>query len=172
MGENLDEPGRLAVRTPMQWSDARHGGFSDARADRLPGRPPSGGYSPEHVNVSHQRRDPDSLLNTIQLFVRRYRECPELGWAPVHVLDQPHDAVLALCSEVDDAAVVTLHNLGPDPLVVPVDLGAERGPGRVLVDLLADGDLELDDRGRAEVHLDGYGYRWLRVVGPQTRRLV
>src|SRR5690606_1143797 len=27
MGENLDAPGRLAVRTPMQWSDDRNGGF-------------------------------------------------------------------------------------------------------------------------------------------------
>ena len=34
--ENLDVEGRLAVRTPMQWSAQRNGGFSTARASRLP----------------------------------------------------------------------------------------------------------------------------------------
>ena len=35
MGENLDIDGRLAVRTPMQWTDQRNGGFSDAAPSRL-----------------------------------------------------------------------------------------------------------------------------------------
>jgi glycosidase len=35
MGENLDIPGRLAVRTPMQWNDEENGGFSKARRSRL-----------------------------------------------------------------------------------------------------------------------------------------
>ena len=32
MGENLAAEGRLAVRTPMQWTAGRNGGFSDRRA--------------------------------------------------------------------------------------------------------------------------------------------
>ena len=35
MGENLDIDGRLAVRTPMQWTDQRNGGFSNAAPSRL-----------------------------------------------------------------------------------------------------------------------------------------
>jgi glycosidase len=35
MGENLDIPGRLAVRTPMQRNDKENGGFSKARRSRL-----------------------------------------------------------------------------------------------------------------------------------------
>jgi glycosidase len=35
MGENLDIDGRLSVRTPMQWTDGRNAGFSDARPSRL-----------------------------------------------------------------------------------------------------------------------------------------
>ena len=31
MGEDLDAEGRLAVRTPMQWTSGRNGGFSDRR---------------------------------------------------------------------------------------------------------------------------------------------
>ena len=67
MGENLDAGDRLAVRTPMQWTSERNGGFSNAPRDRLPGQPPEGGVAPEFVNVADQQRDPDSLLN----FIRR-----------------------------------------------------------------------------------------------------
>ena len=171
MGENLAAAGRLAVRTPMQWSAERNGGFSTARASRLPGPVTTGGFAPEFVNVSAQRRDPDSLLRFISLLVRRYRECPELGWTSVQVLDQPHDAVLALCSSVDQGTVVTLHNLGPDPVMVPVTLG-KSDEERRLVDLLQEGECAVTPDGAAEVALDGYGHRWLRLVGPQTRMLV
>ena len=30
MGENLEAPGRMAVRTPMQWGPGRNGDFSTA----------------------------------------------------------------------------------------------------------------------------------------------
>lgn len=170
MGENLDVPGRLAVRTPMQWSDGPNGGFSTARPSRLPAPVTTGGYGPEHVNVRAQRRDPDSLMSFVRTLVQRYRECPELGWSHAHVLDQPHAAVLALCSQVDDAAVVTLHNLSAEPVTVPVHL-PDAPPDARLVDLLQDGECVLED-GRADVALDGYGYRWLRVMGPTSRHLV
>src|SRR4029450_3184010 len=31
MGDDLDLPERYSVRTPMQWSSARHGGFTTGR---------------------------------------------------------------------------------------------------------------------------------------------
>ena len=37
MGEDLDAEGRLAVRTPMQWTSGRNGGFSPAAPGKLPG---------------------------------------------------------------------------------------------------------------------------------------
>ena len=41
-----------------------------------------------------------------------------------------------------------------------------------LVDLLRDEPpLALDDRGAAELALDGYGYRWLRVRARDSLRL-
>ena len=171
MGEELAAPGRLAVRTPMQWNDGRNGGFSTARPSRLPGPVTTGGFGPEFVNVSAQRRDPDSLLTFISLLVRRYRECPEMGWAPVEVLEQPHDAVLALRSAVDDAVVITVHNLGPEPVGVPLALALDEGEYH-LVDLIRDGETEVSPTGDAEISLEGYGHRWLRLVTPSTRRLV
>ena len=81
MGENLDIEGRYGVRTPMQWSAERHGGFSTAPTRRgCAGRSRRGRVRPEHVNVAAQRRDPDSLLNWFERLIRRRRECPELGF--------------------------------------------------------------------------------------------
>ena len=41
-----------------------------------------------------------------------------------------------------------------------------------LVDLLQPGSTSLSDDGSVELQLEGYGYRWLRVVSQDSRRLV
>ena len=171
MGENLDAEGRLAVRTPMQWTSGRNGGFSDAAPSRLAAPVVEGGFAPEFVNVSDQRKDPESLLEFVSLLARRYRECPELGWATFDLLPQPHREVLAHRCSWGDGALVALHNLGPEPRSVPLRLEG-CGETHSLVDLLAEGSTPLDGSGAAEIALDGYGYRWLRVVAPGSRRLV
>jgi trehalose synthase len=170
MGENLDVEGRMAVRTPMQWSDDKNGGFSEAAPSRLPSPLVEGGFGPEYVNVADQRRDADSLLQFVTLLARRYRECPELGWATFTVLDQPHREVLAHQCAWDDGTLVAVHNLGSEPRTVPLTLEG-CGSEHRLVDLLCDGTTDVDDAGRAEVPLEGYGFRWLRVVAPGSRRL-
>ncbi|KQY46225.1 alpha-amylase family protein [Cellulomonas sp. Root137] len=172
MGENLAAEGRLAVRTPMQWTSGLNGGFSRAPKRKLAGPVTEGGFSPEHVNVADQRRDPDSLLSFVQLLVRRYRECPELGWTPrAEILDQPFPAVLAHRSTWDDGSLVALHNLGTEAVVVPLRLDDCDETVR-LVDLLQDGSCTIDARGATEVELEGYGYRWLRVIREGDRRLL
>jgi trehalose synthase len=171
MGENLDIDGRLAVRTPMQWTDGRNGGFSNAAPSRMRRPVTEGAFGPEHVNVDAQRKDPDSLLAFISLLVKRYRESPELGWADFTVLDQPHPQVLAHECAWDDRRLVAVHNLSPDSCTVPLALKGIDSSHR-LVDLLQDPvDVEIDDRGRCEVALEGFGHRWLRVVTVDSRRL-
>ena len=171
MGENLEAEGRQAVRSPMQWSAERNGGFSTAAPSRLPNPVVEGAFGPAHVNAADQRRDPDSLLAFVTLLAQRYRECPELGWADLEVLDQPHGSVLAHCCRWEGAALVAVHNLGPDSLTVPLRLDDCDDTHR-LVDLLVDGSTPLDAKGRAEIELEGYGHRWLRVVGPDDTRLI
>jgi trehalose synthase len=171
MGENLAVGSRLAVRTPMQWSGAKNGGFSRARPSRLSGPIVKGAYGPEFVNVVSQLNRPDSLLSFIQRLTRCYRDCPEVGWGQTVVLDQPHVGVLALRSSWDDGSVVTLHNLAPEAVTVPLTID-DTAEGTVLVDLFAADTLELDERGRLEVALDGYSYRWLRLTEPGSRRLI
>jgi trehalose synthase len=171
MGENLDVPGRNAVRTPMQWTADANGGFSTAPRSRLAAEVVTGGFSPEFVNVADQLRDRESLLSFLRLLIRRYRECPELGWGTATVLDQPHPHVLAHRTDWDDAALVAVHNLSAEPCTVPLVVeGCDSG--WVLVDLLQEGQTPLGDDGAAEIALGGYGYRWLHVSGPAGRRLL
>src|SRR3954469_23124471 len=171
MGEERPAEGRLAVRTTMQWTSGRLGGFSDAPARRLTAPVVTGGFAPEFVNVADQRRDPDSLLSFMKLLVRRYRECPELGWGEFEVLEQPHAAVLAHLCRWDDGTMVAVHNLGAEPRTVPVTLAGCDATHR-LEDLLQAGSTPLSDKGAAELALEGYGYRWLRVVAEGSRRLL
>jgi trehalose synthase len=170
MGEELAAPGRLAVRTPMQWTGGRNGGFSDAAPSRLAGPVVQGGFGPGHVNVEAQRRDPDSLLSFVKLLVQRYRESPEMGWGAFEVLEQPHAAVLAHRVTHDEASTVAIHNLGPDAVAVPLQLPDLEG-GTRLIDQLCDGVTEVDGQGRACVDLEGYGFRWLRIAAAGSRRL-
>ena len=86
------------------------------------------------------------------------------------ILDQPHPAVIVQQTSWDDGHLVTVHNLSGEALVLPLqleDLPAEI----VLVDLLQDGSVDVDSTGSCVINIDPYGYRWLRVSEPGTRRL-
>ncbi|GAA1144817.1 alpha-amylase family protein [Nesterenkonia lutea] len=171
MGENLDVPGREAVRTPMQWTTDKNGGFSSARPSRLARRVVEGPFGPQHVNAAAARRDEDSLLQHITRLAKRYRDSPELGWGELDILDQPHREVLAHRMVCEDQAMVLLHNLSPKSMVVPLELVNEE-EGTELIDLLQDGGCAIDAEHRTEVTLQGYGYRWFRVKRASDPRLV
>lgn len=164
MGENLDIPGRLAVRSPMQWNRGPSGGFSTAPARRLTRPMPDGLFGPDHVNVADQRRDAGSLWWFIRGLVRRYRQLPQSGWAAVEVLEHPVASTLAHLSRTDDWAMVGLHNFGPDGAVVPLTL-PDVAPGSRLIDVLDERrETEVGAGGAVELDIEPYGYRWLLVV--------
>ncbi len=170
MGENLTEGSRSAVRTPMQWSSAKNGGFSAAARSRLPGQLPEGAYGPEFVNVADQLDDPDSLLNFIRRLSQVYRECPELGWGRFEVLEQPISSVLAHRCTWDDGSLVAVHNFGSAAQTVSLTID-ERPEDAWLTELLQPGEVELSSGGSCQIALDGYGYRWFRIQDPTSRRL-
>src|SRR5690606_10611046 len=95
MAENLELDKRAAVRTPMQWSAEKNGGFSSAPRSRLVSPPPEGGYAPEHVNVVQQRHDPDSLMHFMKRLMTRYRTSSEIGWGALEILKHNDPAVFA-----------------------------------------------------------------------------
>jgi maltose alpha-D-glucosyltransferase/alpha-amylase len=160
MGDNLRLPDRKSVRTPMQWSSGRNGGFSSAPPDRLSLPVISGGeYGYEKVNVELQQRDPDSLLNWLERAVRARKECPEFGVGRCEWLDTGNSAVLAHCCETGGSRVYAVHNFSSKPatVLIPVGGGAER-----MHDLLAKQLVEIDHDGHKQVELQPYGYRWFR----------
>ncbi|MBN2158937.1 MAG: alpha-glucosidase [Spirochaetes bacterium] len=65
-------PGRDRERTPMQWSDGPHAGFSPAE----PWLPVTDNY--REVNVEAQIKDPDSLLNFYRALISLRKERPAL----------------------------------------------------------------------------------------------
>jgi trehalose synthase len=162
MGENLDVPGRMAVRTPMQWNSERNGGFSTARKSKLRNPVTEGPFGPEHVNVTEQRRDPDSLLAFVRTLIRHYRNAREFGWGAFDVIDQPDTAVLAHSLTADDRTIIAVHNFDAQPREVRLKL-PRSGDGLRLADVFTGEELPLE-RTRVTVPLDGYGYRWLRLT--------
>ncbi|MEP7762482.1 alpha-amylase family protein [Sanguibacter sp. 25GB23B1] len=170
MGENLAAGGRESVRTPMQWTSGKNGGFSAAAPSRLPAPVVDDGFGPEHVNVADQRHDPDSLLSFMRTLVRRYRDSTEIGWGELAVLDQPESSVLVHSVTGAQGQMVAVHNFASHAVTVPVTVPGLDGDAR-LVDLLETGEVTLSADGSAELALSGYGYRWLRVVHDTDKRL-
>jgi trehalose synthase len=170
MGENPEVPGRQSVRTPMQWTDGKNGGFSRAAPGRLVAPLPGDGYGPAHVNVQDQRNDGESLLQFIRHLISRYRVSPEIGWGALRILE--HDGAGVLAHEVssDVGRMVAIHNFTDVPVSVRVRLG-ESEEGTVLLDLHGPERVALDERGRFDLELPAYGFRWLRVSRPGDTRM-
>ena len=80
MGDNIYLGDRDGVRTPMQWTPDRNGGFSRADFARLylpPSMDPVYGFAAR--NVEAQLRDPSSFLHWIQRMLEVRREHPVLA---------------------------------------------------------------------------------------------
>ncbi|WP_127753585.1 MULTISPECIES: alpha-amylase family protein [unclassified Devosia] len=162
MGEDLSLKEREAVRTPMQWSDQRNGGFSTAEAAALfrhvPEKGPNGC---ERINVAEQISNPDSLLHAVTGMIAARRSAPEIGWGEFEVVDLGTDEVLAMSYRWRGGHVVTLHNFTDKPVSFPLEIeGIEH-----FVPLLSDADNRTPFNSGAKLTLPRFGYCWLRCGG-------
>jgi glycosidase len=157
MNESLEIPGRMSVRSPMQWSSEPNRGFTTADE---PARP----IAPGDAEVAAQRRDPESLLTWMELLIRRRRECPELGFGEMTILDARDPAVLAHRSDWDDTTILAVHSFAEEPRAVRLEVGE----ADAVVDLFGTDELESPD-GHVTVELGRYGHRWFRVRRPGQR---
>jgi len=167
MGEDLSLHGRLAVRSPMQWSSRANGGFSRAETDDLY-RPvhADGEYGYREVNVAEQRHDGDSLSAWMTHAIKIRRECPELGWGEWEILDVGDTRVLGLAYRWRDGRVVTLHNLSADPVRVSLPGELDLDDVDEIRQMFGDAPGDPGDAGGPghEIGLAGYGYAWLRLL--------
>ena len=162
MGDDLSLPERNSVRTPMQWSDELHGGFSTADETVLPVIS-EGPYSYQRVNVEAQRRDPTSMLNWIERLIRLRKECPEIGWGTFKVLSTGTPSALALKYEWRNNQLIVIHSFNARQTTVTIDPGSKE-PIQ-LTNLMAGGHSYAEPNGKHKIVLQGYGYRWYRVGG-------
>jgi maltose alpha-D-glucosyltransferase / alpha-amylase len=160
IGDNLKLPERECARTPMQWTDEPHGGFSRARKIVRPAiTDPVYGYQVR--NVAAQRRDKDSMLNWTERIIRMRKECPEISWGNFEVLRTNVPEVLALRYDWRDTSLITLHNFSTAKQRVKLKPGCARGD--VLVELFDGHHSRTHNDGMHRITLPGYGWRWFRV---------
>ncbi len=167
MGDNLSLEERDPARTPMQWSNAPNGGFSTASAEQLVLPVISeGSYRYEQLNVSSQRRNPESLLNWMERAIRLRKECPEFGWGAWQILETDRPSVFAHCCKWEGNVVIAVHNFAKTDCKVTLSLPPSILNGnstRQLTDLFEDYSDETTISSSHAIHLKGYGYRWYRV---------
>jgi maltose alpha-D-glucosyltransferase/alpha-amylase len=164
MGDNLDLPERVAARTPMQWSNEPHAGFTKSDAPVVPVIE-SGPYGYEQANVAVQRRDPNSLLNWMERIIRMRKEVPEIGWGDFTIVPTRNPAVLVMRYDWRNNSVLFAHNLNGTPCETSFAVGLSDGSEKLLVNLLSEDHSSARDDGKHHVVLEPYGYRWYRVGG-------
>ena len=160
MGENLVIKGRMAVRTPMQWTSGPAAGFTTAPAAAACRPFPDGEFGPEAVNVASQRTDPDSLLNWFERLIRLRKSAPEIGWGEYRVLDVGTVAVLVLQYCWGDRTAITVHNLAAKAAKVSIPLGVETA---TLRDRLGSSSPIVATDGMASIRVAAHGYHWFGV---------
>ncbi|HCV40693.1 MAG TPA: alpha-amylase, partial [Pseudomonas sp.] len=104
MGDNIYLGDRDGVRTPMQWSPDRNGGFSRADPQRLvlpPIMDPLYGY--QTVNVEAQAHDPHSLLNWNRRLLAVRKQQKAFGRGSLRTLTPSNRRILAYIREYTDA---------------------------------------------------------------------
>jgi maltose alpha-D-glucosyltransferase / alpha-amylase len=167
MGDDLKLPERNCARTPMQWSNEPHGGFTKSDKPHIPVI--SGGpYGFEHVNAAIQRRHPDSLLNWTERIIRMRKEVPEVGWGDFTVIPSRDPSVLIMRYDWRNNWVLFVHNLDAKPHELEFSVGLEADDaeyGELLVNLLAEDHSHAGKNGKHRLVIEGYGYRWYRVGG-------
>ncbi|MBO9548444.1 maltose alpha-D-glucosyltransferase [Pseudomonas sp.] len=103
MGDNIYLGDRDGVRTPMQWSPDRNGGFSRADPQRLvlpPIMDPLYGY--QTVNVEAQSHDPHSLLNWNRRLLAVRKQQKAFGRGSLRTLTPSNRRILAYIREYTD----------------------------------------------------------------------
>ena len=108
MGDNIYLGDRDSVRTPMQWSPDRNGGFSKADFAQLylpPLMDPVYGFSA--LNVEAQLRNQGSFLHWLRRMLTERRALPVMGVGAMEVLPCANPSVLAYMRSGEVADILT-----------------------------------------------------------------
>ena len=162
MGDNLHLGDRDGVRTPMQWSPDRNGGFSraDPASVILPAiMDPLYGY--EALNVEAQWRDPHSLLNWFRRMLTERRKHKAFGRGRIRFLHPQNRKVLAFLREYENEAILCVANVSRTSQAVELDLAEFEG--RIPVELSGGTAFPLIGELTYLLTLPAYGFYWFEL---------
>jgi len=167
MGDNIFLRDRDGVRTPMQWSPDRNGGFSRADPASLvlpPLQDPLYGF--QAVNVEMQARDPHSLLNWMRRMLAVRKRSQAFGRGGMRLLYPANRKVLAYVREYEEDTILCVFNLSRSAQAVELDLSSMAG--RVPVEML--GGTSFPPVGQLPylLTLPPYGFYWFVLAADQA----
>lgn len=128
MGDNVFLGDRDGVRTPMQWTGDRNGGFSRADFAQL--------YAPalmdpvygfQAVNVEAQLRTPTSLLRWMHRFIALRKEHPVFGFGSYEPIEPSNPRIFAHIRRWEEDVVLCVHNVARSAQAVELDLSTWEG---------------------------------------------
>lgn len=163
MGDNYYLGDRDGVRTPMQWSADRNGGFSRADPQRLylpPIMDANFGY--QAVNVEAQQRDPSSLLNWMRRMIAVRQLQPAFGRGSLSFLYPTNRKVLAFTREHGDRTLLCVFNLARSAQAAELDLSKHRGT--TPVELTGNSPFPSIGELPYMLTLPGYGFYWFLLA--------
>lgn len=128
MGDNIWLPDRDAVRTPMQWSADRNGGFSKADPERLylPAIQ-NDQYGYGMVNVETQMKRENSFLKWTRAHILVRKQYQAFGHGEYREIDSHNDSVLTFVREYKDETLLCVNNFSAVPQAVQLDLSEYEG---------------------------------------------
>ncbi len=162
MGDNIYLGDRTGVRTPMQWTPDRNGGFSRADPAQLylPAiMDPVYGFSA--INVEAQTRSLSSLLNWMKRLIGVRKSSNVFGRGTLTFIRPKNRAVFSYIRQLDGEAILCVANLSRTAQAVELDLSAWKG--RVPHEML--GRTRFPRIGELPylVTLAPYGFFWFRL---------
>jgi maltose alpha-D-glucosyltransferase/alpha-amylase len=164
MGDNIHLGDRDGVRTPMQWSPDRNGGFSRANPADLvlpPVMDPVYGY--DAVNVEAQAGDQHSLLNWTRRMLSVRKRHQSFGRGAQQFLYPGNRKILAYLRTLaqeggETETILCVYNLSRTAQAVELDLSSYAG--RVPVDLLGGAAFPPIGQLTYLLTLPPYGFFW------------
>ena len=168
MGDNIFLGDRDGVRTPMQWSVDRNGGFSRADPAQLvlpPIMDPLYGY--QAVNVEAQARDAHSLLNWTRRMLAVRKRHRAFGRGTQRFLYPGNRKVLAFMREWQNEegmpeTLLCVSNLSRTAQAVELDLAVYAG--RVPVDIVGGAVFPPVGQLTYMLTLPPYGFYWFLLA--------
>ncbi len=163
MGDDIWLKDRDGVRTPMQWSAGKNGGFSSADPSLL--------YAPviddatygyAHVNVQAVQSDPNSVYQSVRRLIAVRKEHPVFGRGSFSFLLPENDSILVYLRQCEGENVLVVNNLSGQPQQTTLDLSAFEGT--IPVDLNSGQAFSRVTQAPYMLALDRYQFLWLALT--------